>query len=80
MIRRPCGTLPPTRLSLIKDSLECPDFELDAEHVERLDAATKISLGFPHELLNSSVMRGYATGANSIDSTTIERSLIDGKR
>lgn len=46
----------------LKDSLGCLDLELDTAHLEQLHAATKIRLGFPHELLNSKVMRGYATG------------------
>ena len=37
----------------LQDNLGCLDFELTAEQVERLEAASPIDLGFPHSFLGS---------------------------
>lgn len=46
----------------MKDSLGCLDLTLAPEHIERLDAASRIRLGFPHELLRSPYMRSASHG------------------
>jgi aryl-alcohol dehydrogenase-like predicted oxidoreductase len=37
----------------IKDNLGCLDFELGANHMNRLDEISKIQLGFPHDFIGS---------------------------
>jgi aryl-alcohol dehydrogenase-like predicted oxidoreductase len=39
------------RLEQIQDNLGCLDFELAAEHLQRLDEVSRIELGFPHDFL-----------------------------
>ena len=39
------------KLSQILDNLACLDFELAAEHVQRLDTVSRIALGFPYDFL-----------------------------
>jgi aryl-alcohol dehydrogenase-like predicted oxidoreductase len=34
-----------------RDNLACLDFSLEAQHLERLDEASRVPLGFPHEFL-----------------------------
>ncbi len=40
-----------TRVEQIRDSLAAVDVDLDNSHVERLDAASRVELGYPHEFL-----------------------------
>ena len=37
----------------LKESLECLEFELDREALEKLDEVSRVELGFPHEFLSS---------------------------
>jgi aryl-alcohol dehydrogenase-like predicted oxidoreductase len=46
----------------IKDNLACLSFELGEEHMRRLDAASAISLGFPHDFLSTDMMRSLIHG------------------
>jgi aryl-alcohol dehydrogenase-like predicted oxidoreductase len=39
------------KLEQIRDILGCLDFELDAEQMARLDQASAVELGFPHDFL-----------------------------
>ena len=41
----------------IMDNLDCLTFELSPEHLQRLEAANPIDLGFPHEFLASEGVR-----------------------
>lgn len=41
----------------IKDNLTCLEFELSAEHLARLSAASPIELGFPHDFLTADNIR-----------------------
>lgn len=41
------------KASQIEDSMQCLKYQLDAEQIQRLDAASAIELGFPHDFLNS---------------------------
>jgi aryl-alcohol dehydrogenase-like predicted oxidoreductase len=60
------------RASHIKDNLGCLDFQLSAEHMERLDDVSKIELGFPHDFANSEEIRNITFGGTF--------SLIDNHR
>jgi aryl-alcohol dehydrogenase-like predicted oxidoreductase len=46
----------------LRDNLGSLDFELTAEQIERLDAASPIDLGFPHSFLSSTHVRGLIFG------------------
>lgn len=39
------------KLSQIKNNLDCLDFELTAEHMQKLNDVSQIELGFPHDFL-----------------------------
>jgi aryl-alcohol dehydrogenase-like predicted oxidoreductase len=59
-------------LSQLKDNLECLDFTLEAEHLQRLDEASRIELGFPHDFFAKELVRQLTYGAM--------RDLIDNHR
>ena len=46
----------------LQESLECLDFELDREALERLDEVSRVELGFPHEFLSSEGIRKIRFG------------------
>ena len=46
----------------LRDNLGFLDFELTAEQIERLNAASPIDLGFPHSFLSSTHVRGLIFG------------------
>jgi aryl-alcohol dehydrogenase-like predicted oxidoreductase len=46
----------------LNDNLGCLDFVLTAEQMQRLSAASKIELGFPHDFLASDEVRDLVTG------------------
>jgi len=46
----------------LNDNLGCLDFALTAEQMQRLSAASKIELGFPHDFLASNEVRDLVTG------------------
>ena len=48
----------------IEDNLACLDVTLNAAQREKLDAASKIELGFPQNFLSGSMMRGFVTAGN----------------
>jgi len=63
--QQPGGIIPilgARKLSQFQDNLGCLDFQLSAEQLARLDEASRIELGFPHEFLNSSAIREFAFG------------------
>jgi aryl-alcohol dehydrogenase-like predicted oxidoreductase len=51
-------------LDQLKDNLGAFDFELDAERLARLDEASAIDLGFPHEFLARENIRDFVYGGN----------------
>ena len=55
--------------SHLKDNLGCLDVTLDSEHLERLDKASRIELGFPHDFLKGDLVRQLVYGGmrDSID-------------
>ena len=49
-------------MTQLNDNLGCLDFALTAEQMQRLSAASKIELGFPHDFLASDEVRDVVTG------------------
>jgi len=47
----------------LEDTLGCLEFELPAEHVARLDEASAIDLGFPHDFLGQDSIRDIIHGS-----------------
>jgi len=59
------GVIPilgPRTADQLRDNLAAADFTLDAEHIVRLDAASAISLGFPHDMLIGERQRNRLAG------------------
>jgi aryl-alcohol dehydrogenase-like predicted oxidoreductase len=56
----------------VRDNASCFDNALSDEHGERLDKVSRIALGFPHDFLNSGLVRRlmYGTHAGRIDTGT----------
>jgi aryl-alcohol dehydrogenase-like predicted oxidoreductase len=56
-------------LAQLQDNLGCLDFELSREQLDRLDTASPVTLGFPHDFLGSEAIRPYIFGEmeSSID-------------
>jgi len=50
------------KLSQIENNLGCLDFELTAEHMQKLNDVSQIELGFPHDFLNSDEVKGLVYG------------------
>jgi aryl-alcohol dehydrogenase-like predicted oxidoreductase len=50
------------RASQIKDNLSSVEFTLDKEHLERLNDASRIELGFPHDFYQLDMVRQFAYG------------------
>ena len=48
----------------IEDNLACLNVTLDAAQLEKLDAASTVELGFPHEFLAGPLLRGFVTAGN----------------
>jgi hypothetical protein len=48
----------------LRENLGCLDLELIPEQRARLDAASAIDLGFPHDFLRQDTIRGYVHGDN----------------
>jgi aryl-alcohol dehydrogenase-like predicted oxidoreductase len=44
------------------DNLGCLEFELDSEHMKRLNEKSKIELGFPYDFISSDVIRNQIYG------------------
>jgi aryl-alcohol dehydrogenase-like predicted oxidoreductase len=50
------------KLSQIKDNLACVDINLSLEHLQRLNEVSQIELGFPHDFLQSDIIRDRLYG------------------
>ena len=50
------------RAAQIQDNLKCLDWQLTGEQIARLDEATKIELGFPHDFLANEFVRQIVFG------------------
>ena len=46
----------------VKDNLACIEFELTSEQLKKLNEASKIELGFPHDFLNSETIKDIIYG------------------
>ena len=56
-------------VSQLKDNLRCLEVTLESEHLERLDEASRIELGFPHDFFKVDLVRQLVYGSmrDSID-------------
>jgi diketogulonate reductase-like aldo/keto reductase len=50
------------RAEQIQDNLKCLDWQLTGEQIAKLDEATKIELGFPHDFLTNDFVRQIVFG------------------
>lgn len=50
------------KLSQIEENLACLDFELSEDQLHKLDEVSAISLGFPHDFLQSPMVQDFAFG------------------
>ncbi|MGB0071078.1 MAG: aldo/keto reductase [Isosphaeraceae bacterium] len=50
------------RLEQFRDNLACLDLQLNTSLVERLDTASQIELGFPHDFYGSDLVKGLVYG------------------
>jgi aryl-alcohol dehydrogenase-like predicted oxidoreductase len=70
LLRRP-GVASPIlgarTLEQLEDNLRCLDLWLSDEHLARLDGASRIELGFPHDFLASPMVRSAMDGGATID-------------
>ena len=48
----------------VQDNLACLDVTLGTEQLKTLDDASRIELGFPHDFLQSPMVRGFVTAGN----------------
>ncbi len=60
------------RLSQLKDNLACVEFSLEEDHLRRLNDASQIELGFPHDFFTNELVQNFAFGGM--------RDLIDNHR
>jgi aryl-alcohol dehydrogenase-like predicted oxidoreductase len=63
--QRPIPVIPivgARRLEQFKDNLACLDLSLNKAQGERLDAASRIELGFPHDFYSRDMVRGFVYG------------------
>ena len=50
------------RLDQVKDNMACLEFALTGEQMGRLDEASKIEMGFPHDFFAKPPVRGFVYG------------------
>jgi hypothetical protein len=48
----------------LKDNIACLTLKLDAVHVERLNRASSIELGFPHDFFKKDMVRALVYGGH----------------
>ncbi len=63
--QRPVPVIPivgARRLEQFRDNLACLDLQLSTSHVERLDTASRIELGFPHDFYGRDLVKGLVYG------------------
>jgi diketogulonate reductase-like aldo/keto reductase len=54
-------------VSQMEENLGCLDFELPDEEMIRLDEASAIELGFPHDFLRSESIRKLVSGETELE-------------
>jgi aryl-alcohol dehydrogenase-like predicted oxidoreductase len=65
-----------TSVAQVEENCACCDFGLSAEQVDRLNKASRIVLGFPHEFLASGLVRRLMYGEKG---DLIDTGLVDGR-
>jgi aryl-alcohol dehydrogenase-like predicted oxidoreductase len=63
--QRPVPVIPivgARRLPQFKDNLACLDLSLSSEQVRRLDAVSRVELGFPHDFYDRDIVKGLLYG------------------
>ena len=57
------------KISQVKDNLDCINFSLSAEQIDKLNSVSAIELGFPHDFFNQEMPRQFVYGGmfDSID-------------
>jgi len=63
--QRPLPVIPiigARRLEQVKDNLSCIEIKLDASQIQRLDEASRIELGFPHDFYQKDMVRTIMCG------------------
>jgi aryl-alcohol dehydrogenase-like predicted oxidoreductase len=50
------------KLAQVQDNLACVDLKISGDHLRRLDEASRIDLGFPHDMFPKPMVRGFAYG------------------
>ena len=55
----------------IEDNLACVDVTLEAAQLEKLDTASKVEMGFPHDFLSLPLVRSFITAGN--DTAIVKR-------
>ena len=50
------------RLAQLRDNMACLDLALDADQLGRLDAASRVDLGFPHDFYERDMVRALVSG------------------
>lgn len=50
------------KLRHVEDNLACLEWTLEAEHLDRLDAVSRISLDFPHDFLTTDTVKSFVFG------------------
>jgi aryl-alcohol dehydrogenase-like predicted oxidoreductase len=50
------------KLAQVKDNLGCVGVRFDPAHLERLDAVSRIEMGFPHDLFATDMVRSLSAG------------------
>ena len=63
--QRPTPVIPiigARKLAQVKDNLACVDFRLEPALVQRLDAVSRIEMGFPHDFFAKEMVRSLSFG------------------
>jgi aryl-alcohol dehydrogenase-like predicted oxidoreductase len=63
--QRPVPVIPivgARKLEQFKDNLACLDLKLDPPHVKRLDSASHVELGFPHDFYDRDMVKALIYG------------------
>jgi hypothetical protein len=50
------------KLAQVKDNLACAQVKLAPTHVERLNAISRIEMGFPHDFFANDMVRSLSSG------------------
>ncbi len=54
-------------LKQLEDNLGCLDFTLAEDHIDQLETASAITLGFPHDMIQGEFVRDLVTGGTTIE-------------